>query len=48
VVGEQPRGLGPVAGRLQVTDGVGGLGVLGVPARGDAVQLRDLPGVRAA
>ena len=36
VVGEQPGRLGPVPGGLQMADGVGGVGVVGEPPRGDA------------
>jgi hypothetical protein len=48
VVGEHAGRLVPVAGRLQVSDGVGGLAARGEPARGELVQSGDVRGHRAA
>jgi hypothetical protein len=48
MVGEHAGRLVPVAGRLPVADGVGGLAVLGEPARGELVQSGDVRGHRAA
>ncbi len=48
VVGEQPGGGAPVAGGLQVGDGVDGLPVCGVPAGREPVQLGHLGGLGAA
>ena len=48
MVGEHAGRLVPVAGRLQVADGVGGLAALGEPARGELVQSGDVRGHRAA
>ena len=48
MVGEHAGRLVPVAGRLQVADGVGGLAAGAKPARGELVQFRDVPGHRTA
>ena len=42
VIGEQARGSRPVFGGLGVADGLGRQGLLGEPAGGPAVQIRDL------
>jgi hypothetical protein len=42
VVGEHAGRLVPVAGSLQVADGVGGLAARGKPARGELVQSGDV------
>jgi hypothetical protein len=47
MVGEHAGRLVPVAGRLEVADGVGGLAACGEPACGEPVQFRDVPGHRA-